>query len=65
MPHVTQASLQVGFDAAMTFSGDWDATRAHGPREGPSTEILIGLLDITSDSSEVSFTSIHYNFLIV
>lgn len=61
MPHVTQASMQMGFNAAMTFSGDWDATRAHGPHEGPST----GLPDITIDSSEVSFTSIHYNFLIV
>ena len=65
MPHVTQASMQMGFNVAMTFSGDWDATRACGPHEGPSTQILTSLPDITIDSSEVSFTSIHYNFLIV
>ena len=65
MPHVTQASMQMGFDAAMTFFGHWDATHARGPHEGPSTQILTGLPDITINSSEVSFTSIHYNFLIV
>ena len=59
------ASLQLGLDAAMTFSGDWDATRARGADEGPSTQVLTDLPDINIDSSQVSFTSIHYTFLII